>query len=366
MIMEHSPVRVNIVDPQESGIRAGLLERGAHGFSLTVLEDRAPRENDFYISPPWIDSHCHVCHGITSFGLRPDSVGWRQGVHLLVDAGSAGEETVPGFRDYVLPCCRTKVLAFLNISSIGLVTMQECFDMRKLDPGKTAACIRAYPGFLLGVKVRSSDVIVEGKGTAPLKRAVAAAEKAECPIMIHMGENPPSNEENLALLRSGDVLSHCFHGKETPLWTSGGEPVPALREALERGVVLDVAHGAASFSQRVAAAAIAKGYRDFIISTDLHGRNICGPVYSLSHTMSKFLALGLELREVIRAVTVKPARTFGLKAWGDCLTENCTLFKLRERRESDPPFMDSTGEPINVSKVIEPAAVIMDGELLEW
>lgn len=358
-------MRVNLVNPWKGTVEAGILTQEEKEFCVKSLPEEMPRESDLYLSPPWIDMHCHVFHGVTSFGLRPDDVGYRQGVHLLVDAGSAGEETLLAFREYVLPKYKTKVRAFLNISAIGLVTMQECFDMRKLNPEKTADCICANRDFLIGVKVRSSDVIVEGKGVEPLKRAVAAAELARCPVMIHMGENPPSNEENLALLRKGDVLSHCFHGKEKPLWTPDGHPIPALRDALERGVILDVAHGAASCHREVARRAITNGYRDFIISTDLHGRSVNGPVYSLSHTMSKFLAFGMKLQEVIRSVTVLPAYALGLSDWGSALGQDCTLFRLRPRAENDPPFVDALREPIDVKQVIEPVAVIMNGELTE-
>ena len=349
-------MKIKVVNPYIKGV---TMEE----FPELHLPEELEKE-DLYLSPPWIDSHCHVYHGVTSFGLKPDEVGYKQGVHLLADAGSAGEETFAGLRDYVLPRYRTRVLEFLNISSIGLVTMQESHDLRKLDPEKAAACIQANPGKIGGVKVRSSRIIVEDRGIEPLQRAVKAAELAGCPVMIHMGETPPSNEENLALLRGGDILSHCFHGKDTPLWTKEGEPIPAMRDALNRGVVLDTAHGAASFDQNVAAAAIARGYRDFIISTDLHGRNVNGPVYSLSHTMSKFLALGLTLTEVIRAVTLKPAETFGLTGWCDNLMENATLFRLRGKKDDDHPFVDSMRSPISVTEVIEPVAVIMDGEVI--
>ncbi len=355
--------RINIVDPYNGSITVGELYKNEEGsIQMRKLPSETINEEDLYVSPPWIDSHCHIYHGMTSFGLRPDDVGYKQGVHLLVDAGSSGEETVRGFREYVLPHYRTKVKAFLNISSIGLVTMQESFDMRKLDPDKTAACIEKNEDFLLGVKVRSSQVIVEDKGIEPLKRAVMAAEKAGKPIMIHMGENPPTNEENLQLLRKGDVLSHCFHGKDVKLWTEEGEPIPALQDAIERGVILDVAHGAASCSKFVAEAAIRRGYTDFIISTDLHGRNVKGPVYSLSYTMSKFMSFGLSLVEVIRNVTLKPAQVFGLDGWCDDLEKNCTVFRVRARKDDDHPFVDAVKNPIDVQKVIEPVAVIMDGE----
>jgi dihydroorotase len=337
-------------------ISSGKIEKTSLNCPVVLSEE------GLFLSPPWIDFHCHVYHGVTSFGLRPDDIGYPAGVHLLVDAGSAGEETFAAFRDYVLPQYKTKVLCFLNISSIGLVTMQECYDMRKLDPEKTAACVKANPDLIAGIKVRSSDVIVEGKGTAPLQRAVEAANLAGCPVLVHFGESPPSNEENLALLREGDIVSHCFHGKEKPLWNDNGTPIPTLAAALSKGILLDVAHGAASLGIDVAQRVVRQGRYDFSISTDLHGRSINGPVYSLSHTMSKFLSLGMPLTDIVKAVTDVPARRLALTHWCSDPEKNATIFRVRGKCENDPPFVDSHNRSFNVSTVIEPVAVIMDGQ----
>ena len=319
-------------------------------------------EEGLYVSPPWIDFHSHVYHGFTSLGLVPDDIGYRAGVHLLVDAGSSGMETFHGLRDYVLPRYKTKVLVFLNISAIGLVSMQECYDMRNLDPEKTAACIKSNPDLIVGIKVRSSGKIVEGKGTEPLKRAVQAASLAECPLMVHFGENPPSNEENLSLLRKGDIVTHCFHGKEKPLWDEFGNPVAELEKALTDGVLLDVGHGAASLSLLVAQKAVAKKKYEFTISTDLHGRSINGPAYSLSCTMTKFLSMGVSLADAIKSVTQIPSKRLGLTGWCSDPEKNATIFRVREKIEKDHPFTDSSNEVFPVQQVIEPVAVIMDGQ----
>jgi dihydroorotase len=319
-------------------------------------------EEGLYISPPWIDFHCHVYHGFTSLGLKQDDIGYRAGVHLLIDAGSAGEETFVGFRDYVLPCYKTKVLAFLNISAIGLVSMQECHDMRKLDPERAAECVKSNPGLIVGIKVRSSEIIVEGKGTEPLKQAVKAANLAECPLLVHFGENPPSNGENLSLMRKGDIVTHCFHGKEKPLWDDFGNPIPELEKALADGIKLDVGHGIASLDLDVAKRAVEKNKYEFSISSDLHGRNIYGPVYSLSCTMSKFLSIGVSLLDTIKSVTQIPAKRLGLTAWCSDPEKNATVFRVREKNEKDPLFTDSYNKVFPVQQVIEPVAVIMDGQ----
>jgi dihydroorotase len=360
-------MNVNVIDPERQRVFPAELKKAESGFLLNPVTGAGIGETGILLSPGWIDLHCHVFHGMTSLGVNPDQIGIRSGVHLLVDAGSAGAETAAGFFRYVLPCYKTKIKAFLNVSLIGLVTMREYADVRNIDAAKTAAAIGEYPGFLCGVKVRSSGIIVEDKGLLPLKKALQAAEKANVPLMVHIGETPPANEANLELLRQGDILSHCFHGKDHPLFAADGRPIAAMAEAMERGIVLDVAHGAASMDKNVARRVIERGFRNFVISTDLHIRNVNGPVYSLAHTMTKFWALGMELPEVIASVTLRPALALGLHGWCrlDNPVRNATLFKVREWRPGDPEALDSMKNPIDTVKVIRPVSVIYEGELIQ-
>ena len=53
-----------------------------------------------------------------------------------------------------------------------------------------------------------------------------------------------------------------------------------------------------------------------MISSDIHSVSIDGPAYDLLTTMSKFLALGVPLTEVIRATTVNPAHAVRLQDRG--------------------------------------------------
>ncbi|TCL72375.1 dihydroorotase [Hydrogenispora ethanolica] len=357
---------VKVIDPAGNKVFPAELVKTEQGYDLKPVNEDVRQTEIPYLSPGWIDFHTHVYHGVTSLGVNPDAIGINRGVHLLIDAGSAGAETVEGFIRYVAPCYKTKIKAFLNISTIGLTTMREYADIRNIDPDKTAAAIERYRDFLCGVKVRSSGIIVEDKGLLPFKNAIRAAEKAGVPIMVHMGETPPANADNLALFRKGDILSHCFHGKNEPLFGPDGAPIPEMAQAMERGIVLDVAHGAASMDRNVARQVLRRGYRDFIISTDLHIRNVNGPVYSLAHTMTKFLALGMDLPEVIAAVTFRPAQALGIKDWCrlDHPIRRATLFRVRDRKPEDPILMDAMKNVIDAEKAIEPTGLIYEGELV--
>lgn len=353
-------IRIRYIRPDGQIVPAQLCKARDGALSLEMTEKDRPDEQALYLGAPWIDAHCHVFEAVTSFGLSPDSIGLQTGVHLLVDAGSAGAETIEAFLRYVKPAARTKLRAFLNISRIGLVTMREYFDARLLDVDAAVKTIEKYPDFLCGIKVRSSGQIVESQGLLPLRRAAEAAEKARRPILMHIGETPPTPEENLPLLRRGDIVTHCFHGKDRPLWHPDGRPIEAMKNALNRGVLLDVGHGAASFDATVAEAVIRRGGRQFSISTDLHGRSLKKPVCSLAHTMSKFLALGMPLGEVVRAVTEIPARYLRLEGWCDAPQQNATLFRLRPAARGES-FVDAAGHELPVRRAIEPVALLLNG-----
>lgn len=356
-------MRVNVIDSAALTVAPYEWTEEKGRYALRALSGACDPE-DVYLSPPWIDSHVHCFHAVTSFGLDPDEIGYKKGVHMVIDAGSAGAETFAAFRRFVAEQSRTAVRAFLNVSSVGHVTMREYFDKRCVDVERAAGTVEENRDLLLGIKVRSSALIVEERGIWPLEQAVRAAEMADCPVMVHLGENPPTNEENLNLLRRGDIATHCFHGKEKPLFEQNGEPIEAMRRALERGVQMDVGHGAASFDRDVCTAALARGFGEFSISTDLHIRNVRGPVYSLPDTMSKFLALGMPVERVIRAVTAIPAARFGLCGWCSELTRNATLFRLVPVTPQDHPFTDSRGKPIAVHRRIVPTAVLMNGRMI--
>lgn len=147
------------------------------------------------------------------------------------------------------------------------------------------------------------------------------------------------------------------------MWNPDGTPTKPLADAMARGVLLDVGHGAASLDQDVARRAIGAGIREFSISTDAHIRNVDTVVQSLPHTMSKFLSLGMSLEEIVASVTVIPARQLGLDPdWTD-LTKRATLFRLRPVTSEDPPFLDAYQNTIPVQQVVEPVAVVTTGTL---
>jgi dihydroorotase len=108
-------------------------------------------------------------------------------------------------------------------------------------------------------------------------------------------------------LRPGDISTHMFRGP-VPYLDDSGKLLPYLKQARDRGVIFDVGHGGGSFVLRTAVPAAKQGFYPDSISTDLHTGSMNGAMQDMPTTMSKFLAMGMPLKDVVRASTWKPAQ----------------------------------------------------------
>jgi dihydroorotase len=250
-----------------------------------------------------IDLHTHVGPGY--WGIAPDPIAWYTGVTTWVDAGSAGAYTLDALRR-VVATTEVRVPALLNVSAIGLAGRTgESRDLAACDVGLAVDTIQANRELIRGIKVRIDRETVGSNGVEPLRRGLAAAEACGIPVMVHIGAAPPPLDSVLELLRPGDIVTHCASGIAAPLGS-------AVREAVARGVLLDIGHGSGGFAFDVLERQLDAGLRPYTISTDLHARSLYGPVFDLPTTMAKLLAVGLPLAEVLAAVTEHPARALGL------------------------------------------------------
>ena len=324
-----------------------------------------------YVSAGFIDSHTHIfAHPLFRHGrLYADRIGVQQGVACCVDAGSFGANTADAFPEFVHKTQATRAYAFINIGSPGLpnvggghTSRPDLCDL----PGVVKAFDR-HGDWLLGVKVLASASHTEAFGEQAVKMARKAAELVDRPLMLHIGNAPPVIDDVLDLLRPGDIITHTYHGKVGGVLTYKNKILPAFRAAIERGVYADIGHGQASFSFRTCELALEQGMPVHTISSDLHAGNVNKYAFSLPRTMSKLLALGLSLADVVRAVTVTPAkmlhldeRGFGTLAVG--APAHVTIFDvLDEPRELE----DAERDKRTVKQWIAPRGVFVDGRYHE-
>jgi dihydroorotase len=110
----------------------------------------------------------------------------------------------------------------------------------------------------------------------------------------------------LELFRPGDISTH-FYRVPAPLLDESEKIMPYLATARKRGVKFDVGHGSGSFYFKQAESLVQQGFWPDSISTDLHAGSINGAMIDMLNVMSKFMALGVPLKEVIRQSTTNPA-----------------------------------------------------------
>ncbi len=364
-----------LVDPAQ-GINAARDVAFAGGRVVAIGDDlsraRAASVIDCggrIVAPGMIDLHVHVFWGVSHLGVEADPHCVAKGVTTAVDAGSAGADTFPGFRKYVIDISATRLFAQLNISSQGMLSREvgELDDLKYASVPRAIGTIEQHRDVILGVKVRLTrhTIVGEAAGIRPLHLAREAADAAGLPIMVHPQDAwCDSLDDILAVMRDRDILTHCFHGMSHGILNPDGTVRRSVREAMERGVILDVGHGAGSFSWDVAEQALRQGVQPQTISSDLHVYNANGPVYDLATTVSKFLHLGFSLDDAVRKVTATPADairmadqigTLCVGAWGDAV-----VFDVQEGRF---PLADSHGQVRTGRQRLVPTTVVRAGSV---
>src|SRR5215510_9816690 len=302
------------------------------------------------IVPGLIDLHTHVYWGGTSLGVDVAEVARRSGTTTFVDAGSAGPGIFHGFRRHVIEPSPLRIIPYLNVSFPGIfavsaaVSVGECADLRLLDPRECVRVIKANRDLIAGVKVRVGRNAGGASGIAPLDIALEVAEETGLPVMAHLDNPPPSRLEVLARLRRGDVLTHCFRPFPNAPVQGDGRIREEVLEARRRGVIFDIGHGSGSFGFRTAEAMLAAGFQPDVISSDVHALSINGPAFDQLVTMSKFLCLGMELVDVIRASTAAPAATLGRSDIGSLEIGAAGDATVLEVAEGDFEYRDVLGE----------------------
>ena len=321
------------------------------------------------VTPGLIDLHTHVFPYIGPYGIEPDPYFVSRGVTTVIDAGTSGAFTFPAFRRYTIERAATRIRALLHVVSIGMVAgstpnMGELEDLRYCDPKLAAKVASENRDLIVGFKIRFSKQYTGPNDLEGMKRARAAADEAELPLMIHIGGSYTPLPELLALMNKGDVVTHSFNSHPNGLLDASGKLVPEILEARRRGVLIDVGHGAGSFSFDVMEKCLAEHFLPDTISSDLYSANINGPVYDLPTTLSKFLMLGLDLGEVVERATVHAARVFNFGAEIGTLKPGAEAdIAVFELQEGAFTFTDSDGKTRTGRQRLAPVATVRGGRL---
>jgi dihydroorotase len=312
----------HVIDPKNNvnAVRDVAISAGRiAAVAADVPASQARRVLDvkgLYVTPGLVDIHAHVWAGpragTTNGGqssFYPDHLSFRTGVTTMVDPGSSGWRDFPDFRRTIIDRARTRVLAMLNIAGIGILAYELEQNVHDLNPALTAKMAKEHADVVVGIK--------SAHWWAPdflsVQKAVEAGKLANVPVMVDFGyflKERPYQTMVTGILRPGDMSTHCFRWP-APLLDAGGKPAEFLLQARKRGVKFDVGHGGGSFHFRLAEPLTKAGFYPDSISTDMHTQSMNHAMQDMPTTMSKFLAMGMPLLEVVRASTTNPATQVG-------------------------------------------------------
>ena len=299
----------------------GILEGKIARVEANISNDDAKHVVDvtgLLVTPGLLDIHIHAYftrqlgEGLFTASLNPDAHFLASGVTTCVDTGTAGCEEIAHFRETVIEKAKTRVLAYVNISSEGMGEPEQ--NIRTFDTDGAASAAKEHAEVVVGIKTAHYWTSLPFDEMHPawesVEKSVEAGTKCDMPVMVDFWPRPPVRsypELILEKLRPGDIHTHVY-ARQFPVIDDNGQVEPYMFEARERGIWFDLGHGAASFWYRNGARAIQNGFGPDSISTDLHMGNIAGPVFSMQDTMSKCMAMGMTLGDVIYRSTVTPAQ----------------------------------------------------------
>lgn len=327
-----------------------------------IPPDAATRTVDvegFLVMPGLLDIHVHAYGGYEGW-LFPDLPALSNGVTTVVDAGGSGWKSFDHFRNTIINRSKTRVLAFLNIVGAGMLGAVEQ-DVSEMEPLPCAETIQNHRDVLVGVKTAH----FAGPGWEAVDRALEAAELSHTPLMVDFAPRPTRSYRDLLLkhLRSGDIHTHLY-AQHIPLLDENRHIQDYVLEARSRGVLFDLGHGAGSFWWRIAVPAVRQGFPPDTISTDLHKVSALLPDASMTTTMSKCLALGMSLEEVIRRSTVEPARAIRRPELGTLSVGAEADIAVMKIVEGNFGFVDSGRARMQGKQRLECALTLRAGQIV--
>ena len=338
--------------------------------------------NGLYVTPGLIDIHTHVFFGTNPdqayangpSAIPPDGFTFRTGVTTIVDAGSSGWREFPTFKKQTIDRSQTRVLAFLNIVGNGMRggTFEQNLD--DMDPKPAADMAAQFPDQVVGFKLAHFN----GHNWTPTERVVEAGKLARLPVMIDFGGSTPMlSLADLLLdhLRPGDLFTHCFgqlRTREAIVDVASQQVKPFVLEARRRGIVFDVGYGGISFAFSQAIPALEQGFFPNTISTDIHTGSMNNAMKDMLNVMSKFMAMGMPLHDVIRASTWAPAQAINRPALGslsvgseaDVAILNLEKSTFSVRDEGVFGFFDYTGRKITGTRRFSCEMTIRNGRIV--
>lgn len=345
-------------------------------YSLKVIDAKG-----YLITPGLINIHTHVFVGSKPntfadgvLSVSPDDFSFRSGITTVVDAGTSGWRNFPLFKKQVIDQSKTRILSFLNIFGAGLTGQWPALSgfpgLDDIDSSEMSKMIKNYPDYIVGIVIGH----YHGKEWTPFDIGLQVASERQVPIMIECLLPELSYESILLKLRPGDIVTHAYQNvaerkpvpndKRKTLVDENGQVQTFILNARDKGVLFDVGHGGAGFWFSQAIPAIQQGFLPDSFGMDLHRFSMNAGMKDMLNIMSKFLAMGMKVPDIIARSTWLPAKSikqYGLGHLSEGAVADIAIISIEEGHYG---FIDAAGFKIEGNQRFQAELTIREGKVV--
>lgn len=322
-----------------------------------------------YVVPGLIDIHTHVFVGSTPdkfangiYSVSPDDFTFKSGVTTVVDAGTSGWRNFPLFKEQVIDKTQTRVLAFLNIAGSGMSGKPTEEDINDMTADSAALIAKKYKDIIVGIKIGHYT----GSDLAPFNKALDAANKSNTPMFVECHLPQYSLQNQLQKMRPGDIITHSYEQitERMPMVDSQGKVRSFVLDAQKKGVLFDVGHGGAGFWFSQAVPAFQQGLAPNSFGSDLHRFSMNAGMKSMLNIMSKYMAIGMSLEDVVTRATWNPAKSIKREDLGNLSEGAVADIAVLSVQNGKFGFVDAGGNKIEGTKKLEAELTIRSGKIV--
>ena len=328
----------------------------------------------YYVTPGLID--LHICCYYTRLDLTPSVIADHHclpsGVTTCCDGGTAGAGSFEDFKK-IIDRSKMRILSFLNIAAPGAQANGAEQDPAQFKVQLAADTAKKYPNLIIGFKTghyggKFSDTRLPW---ASVDAVVEAGRLTKLPVLADFTPEPAQGtiparsyrEFLLEKMRPGDIVTHCLADRYAFL-TEDGKLNPDVNKARARGVKFDLGHAAGSFKLRLVVPAVKQGFIPDSISADLFSDTPYTVGINLANVMSKFLALGVPLEDIIQRTTVNPAQMIGRPDLGRLSVGSTADIAVFEILKGKFAYLGSGGGKIESNQKLQCVMTMFGGKIL--
>lgn len=315
------------------------------------------------VVPGLIDAHAHVLPGLP-FTYPLDEV-WKRGIVSLIDLGSNAAGSFNRLRRQYIDNAPMPV----NVA-LGMSCLTDCrggiprySDLEKeVNKEQIKEVFESNPDCLVGMKILigHNDSPGHDLTLAVMEKAREVCDYVGCRMFVHVANPDAPLPEYIGYFKPGDVFEHTYN--KGNILDENGTVYQQAWEAKKRGVLFSSARGSRNWSSEVARTAFDQGFIPDLISDDLTCLSN-DPYTSRLHVhMGECVAMGMSVEDVLKKVTVEPAKLMNGIQVGiqKGLPANITILDMDE---GEHEFVDAFGLKYNGPIKFTPLATIYRGEV---